>query len=524
MTQGAREVKISFESFLHKEIQDALYWNKEIGSKIMFGSKTGKYFCKECNFWDNQKANIVNHVELKHLAGFPGYTCVLCHYVFQTWFIFKSHVKKNHCAGPADTRKSLQMLRDRNSKVPQANMQKNLKSELLDHKELTKSNQRLWGVNKKEISKKDSGQKPPNQKPLKKEVVSFYACGKCDAKYTQRDQLYLHYKVAHHILPAIDEMSFEIPVYDEDRKPNLSKEDQSIFTSESRQGVSQNPKRVKTEITPCTYCPKYFTSFSEYAEHEAIHAGVFVYNCHLCKRLGFRMEHKLIEHMTTKHKIDITSSLIKMIQCDYKYVKDYACQRLFLSKQIMNTHILNDHVKVKTKKTIYEAGSNQSPLYKPLENLNKSLNFNPSKPNEDLSINFSINLPTIPVIPDKDDRFKISSIVSQSDFGFLDVNETSATENSLCESPIKPLTKTFLSQKVDMNKGTNQMETLLGSSIAAQDKNAPDSYTSGDGEDYCVNDDNDQFEPHDPLAIEPGEIVDDTEKSETFLEETVVMC
>ena len=39
-----------------------------------------------------------------------------------------------------------------------------------------------------------------------------------------------------------------------------------------------------------------------------------------------------------------------------------------------------------------------------------------------------------------------------------------------------------------------------------------------------MNDNNDQFEPHDPLAIEPGEIVDDTEKSETFLEEAVVMC
>ena len=521
MTQGAKEVKISFESFLHKEIQDALYWNKEIGSKIMFGSKTGKYFCKECNFWDNQKANIVNHVELKHLAGFPGYTCVLCHYVFQTWFIFKSHVKKNHCAGPADTRKSVQMLRERNSKVPQANIQKNLKSELLDHEELTNSNQRLRGVNKMEISKKDSQPKPPKPKPLKKEVVSFYACGKCDAKYTQRNQLYLHYKVAHHILPAVDEMSFEIPVYDEDRKPKISN-DQSILTSESRLGVSQNPKRVKTEITPCTYCPKYFTSFSEYAEHEATHAGVFIYNCHLCKCLGFRTEQIFIEHMTTKHKIDITSNLIKMIQCSYTET----CQRLFLSKQIMQTHILNDHFKVKTKKTIYEARSNQPPLFKPLENLNKSLNFNPSKPDEDLSSNFSISLPTIPVIPDKDDRFKISSNVSESDLGFLDVKGTSVKENSSCESSIKPLSKIFLSQKVDMSKGINQMETLLESesSIAAHEINAPEPF--GDGEDYCVNDNNDhdQFEPHDPLAIEPGEIVDDTEKSETFLEEAVVMC
>lgn len=512
MTQGGKEVKISFESFLHKEIQDALYWNKAIGSKIMFGSKTGKYFCKECNFWDNQKANIVNHVELKHLTGFPGYTCVLCHFVFQTWFIFKSHVKKNHCSDAVETRKSLQTLNYRNSyrnsKVPQTHIQKTLREEL------KKSSQRLREVNKKDISRKDSKPKHIKPEPLKKEAVSFYACGKCDSKYTQKSQLYLHYKVVHNISPAVDEMSFEIPVYDEDRKPIISKDSQSILISET--SVSQNPKRVKTE-TRCTYCPENFTSFAKYAEHEATHAGVYMYNCHLCKGLGFRIKQKFIEHMKTKHKMGLFWKKVKMIPCSLTNT----CQRKFLSKQIMKAHISNDHFTKKTEKTMDEAGSNQPSQYS-----NKSLTFNPSKQREDYPINFSISLPTIP-IPQEDlnkvDRFKISSTLSQNDFGSIAVDETSSTEISLCESLIQPSSKLHLSSKLDQENSINQTETLLESSCAAQDINTPESFPSG--EQYCDNYSSDHYELSDPLAMEPGEVVDtDTDKSETFLEETVVMC
>ena len=119
MAEVAKQVKISFESFLQKDPKDALYWNKAIGSRIMFGSKTKKYFCKECSFWDSQKANMVNHVELKHLHSFPGYTCVLCQLVFQTWFIFKTHVQKNHCSNPTEVRNSLKRLSDTKIKIPQ---------------------------------------------------------------------------------------------------------------------------------------------------------------------------------------------------------------------------------------------------------------------------------------------------------------------------------------------------------------------------------------------------------------------
>ena len=514
MTQGGKEVKISFESFLHKEIQDALYWNKAIGSKIMFGSKTGKYFCKECNFWDNQKANIVNHVELKHLTGFPGYTCVLCHYVFQTWFIFKSHVKKNHCSDAAETRKSLQLLNCRNSyrnsKVPQTHIQKTLQ------KELKKSSQSLRESNKKDISRKDFQPKHTKPKSLKKEVVSFYACGKCDSKYTQKSQLYLHYKVVHNISPVVDEISFEVPVYDENRQQIIAKDSQPILIPESSLGVSQNPKRVKTE-TPCTYCPENFTAFAEYAEHEATHAGVYMYNCHLCKGLGFRIEQTFIEHMKTKHKMGISWELVKMIPCSFTHT----CQRKFLSKQIMNAHISNDHLTKKTEKTLDEAGSNQ-----PLQNANKSLIFNPSKQKEDYPINFSISLPTIP-IPQEDlnkvDRFKISSTLSQNDFGSIAVNETPSAEISSSESLIQPSSELCFPPKLDQKNSINQTETLLESSCVAQDINTPASFPSD--EQYCDSYSSNHFELSDPLAMEPGELVDtETDKLETFLEETVVMC
>ena len=499
MEQGSREVKISFESFLQKEVQDALHWNREIGLKIMFGSKTGKYFCKECSFWDNQKANIVNHVEMKHLSGFPGYTCALCQLVFQTWFIFKSHIKKTHCPDAASTRKSLQILRDQNSKVLQAPIQKDLIS---TPKEL---DQRMRELKKKDILKKDFKAKAPKPKPVqtKPKVMSFYACGKCDDKYTQKNQLFLHYKVVHNISPVVDEISYEVPVYEYDE----AKKGYSIPTPKTSLGMSQIPKRVKTEseFIPCTYCPKYFTSFSEYAEHEATHDGVYIYNCHLCKGLlGFRMEHKYIEHMNTKHKKGISSNSQNMVRCSYTHT----CQRLFLSKQVMKTHILNDHFTIKTEKALEEPQQ-----YKPLQYSIKSFNFNNSETDEDLPISFSISRPTMPIPQedlDKDVRSKISSTVSPGHFGTLDINEASSTENF-----------PELSSQSSSNSYQPQMETLLESSITSQGINTLGNFTSDEN---CGSDNGNYFEPNDPLAIEPGEVVDDKFKSETFLEETVVMC
>ena len=495
MTQGGKEVKISFESFLDKEVQDALHWNREIGSKIMFGSKTGKYFCKECSFWDNQKPNIVNHVELKHLAGFPGYSCVLCQHVFQTWFIFKSHVKKDHCSDSAETRKSLQRLHNLVPKVPKLHIQKQQASKPeFVFKEKIK--ERIKEVKKRDIPKKVSKLKPLMPKPIKEETLSFYVCVKCDAKYTQRNQLNLHYKVAHNIFPAVDEMSFEIPVYDEDQKPMISKDIQPIPTFETSFAVTQNPKRVKKESqkTPCTYCPKYFTSFSEYAEHEATHAGIYVYNCHLCKGLGFRMEHEFMEHMKTKHKFfQHSSHAINMLRCSHSNT----CQRLFLSKQTMRPHVLEDHFTIKTEMTVDKTGSDQTTFK---------------------YISKSLKLPTIPVPRQnlsKEDELKNLSLESpQSDLGSVDVDESPLNENSLDESSIQP--SSTLSLLAQLDEDISQIDALLESSTAAQE-------TETSSEEYCENDNEDNFLPNDPLAIEPGEVVDDTFKSETFLEETVVM-
>ena len=491
MTQGGKEVKISFEAFLHKEVQDARYWNKEIGSKIMFGSKTGKYFCKECNFWDKEKPNIVNHVELKHLAGFPGYACVLCPHVFQTWFIFKSHVKKDHCPDTAETRKSLQRLHDIQFKVShqlQIEKPQTSKPEIV----IRPPNQKFKEVKKKDIPKKVSKPKPPKPRPIKKEPLSFYVCEKCDAKYTQRDQLNLHYKVAHNIFPAVDEMSFEIPVYDEDQKPILSKDSQSIPTFQTSFAVTPNPKRVKKEIqnTPCTYCPKYFTSFSEYAQHEALHGGIYVYNCHLCKGLGFRMEHEFMEHMKSKHKFFQNSShWPQMMRCSHSNT----CQRLFLSKQTMRPHILEDHFTIKTEKTVDKTGSDQTTFK---------------------YVSKSLNLPTIPVPRQdlsKNDELRNLPPETQSDLGF---DDSLSTENSLNESSIQP--SSTLSLLAQLDQDINEIDALLESSNT-------DHETETSGEESFVNDNEDNFVPNDPLAIEPGEVVDDTFKSETFLEETVVM-
>lgn len=92
----------------------------------MFLEVKQENICKECSFWDNQKPNIVIHVELKHLTGFLlAIPVFFVNYVFQTWFIFKSHVKKDHCSDSAETRKSLQRLHNLVPKVPKLHTQKN---------------------------------------------------------------------------------------------------------------------------------------------------------------------------------------------------------------------------------------------------------------------------------------------------------------------------------------------------------------------------------------------------------------
>ena len=69
--------------------------------------------CKDCNTEFLNHAATFDHIETKHLVSFPGYRCVLCNYVYQTWLIFKQHVINVHCSNPQQTKDSIDRLPSR---------------------------------------------------------------------------------------------------------------------------------------------------------------------------------------------------------------------------------------------------------------------------------------------------------------------------------------------------------------------------------------------------------------------------
>ena len=489
MAEVAKQVKISFESFLQKDPKDALYWNKAIGSRIMFGSKTKKYFCKECSFWDSQKANMVNHVELKHLHSFPGYTCVLCQLVFQTWFIFKTHVQKNHCSNPTEVRNSLKRLSDTKIKIPQIQA-------------VNINSVKAVIINNVKIVEKSKPPKPkiPKFKPQKPHhetadmsPVRFYGCGKCNSKYTLKDQLSLHYKIAHsQQLAVIDEMSFQVPVYDKERKPLVSDAlsekipiPNSILEKRTDR-QKHNPKRPKTVThNMCRYCPELFVSPSCHAKHEATHDGFYVYNCHLCNCLGFREEYLYIEHMITNHG-SLNIEGLEMTKCSFDY-----CQQLFPSSEVMRNHVNNYHY------------INLSTIPIPAENLDQL----------DLSLNQECK-----DFLDQDSRFEMAPLVSTDSssqkYEEEPFKEMSSSESSSPDPESSPASKLGPAAPVIHTPELESEGFIFGKDISSL--GSIDQY---DNIDELEDDEGSE----DPLAIEPGELFKDIMQEQTSLEETVIM-
>ena len=94
-TEVSKEVKIAYDSFVQN--REVLSWNLVIREKIT-KADTGHFECRNCDFSHAAQHFVIDHIEMNHLPNFPGYRCTLCKLLFQTWFIFKNHVKGIHCS------------------------------------------------------------------------------------------------------------------------------------------------------------------------------------------------------------------------------------------------------------------------------------------------------------------------------------------------------------------------------------------------------------------------------------------
>ena len=55
----------------------------------------GHFQCTICPHTSNQKGNMINHVEAKHIPG-PGITCYLCQKHSATRQSYRMHLARNH--------------------------------------------------------------------------------------------------------------------------------------------------------------------------------------------------------------------------------------------------------------------------------------------------------------------------------------------------------------------------------------------------------------------------------------------
>ena len=262
-----KEVKLSYDSFI--ENRDVLSWNILISSKI---SKTEENLiqCKECKFSGDSQPVLVSHVEMRHLENFPGYTCILCRVVLQTWIIFKRHVNSVHCSTPELMKSSLQNLPSRASlrngingfsydKTPKISFaalqsESSLKCSLCDfqtsevntlnihnqyiHGPIKSLNSEVFQPKVKESEEYKNGRRVmrvpgpmPGAGTTRRHAMGLgFKCLKCDKHFTYREELYNHSVQDHMYNPpgqisyelpldnnktefSISEVSFEIPVY-----------------------------------------------------------------------------------------------------------------------------------------------------------------------------------------------------------------------------------------------------------------------------------------------------------------------
>jgi len=56
---------------------------------------SGSYQCSLCDHVSNQKGNMINHIEARHIPG-PGITCHLCNRHISTRQSYRMHLARVH--------------------------------------------------------------------------------------------------------------------------------------------------------------------------------------------------------------------------------------------------------------------------------------------------------------------------------------------------------------------------------------------------------------------------------------------
>ena len=347
-----REVKLSYDSFI--ENRDVLSWNILISAKI---SKTeGNLIkCNECEFSGESQSVLVGHVEMRHLDNFPGYTCILCRVVLQTWIIFKRHVNSVHCSTPELLRSSLQSLPvkgaslrngingysyDKTPKISFAALQSEsvLKCTICDFQTsevntLTIHNQYIHGIHESQKTRTTR----------RHDMGLGFKCLKCEKQFTFREELYKHSVQDHQYNPpgqdnltnggfSISEVSFEVPIYE---PPKERQRIGNFGELKKMRGLRGRPSGK----SHCTFCIKSFHKNEECIEHEFLHNGHFTFSCHLCqegfRRTGFRQRVRFLDHMDKFHKV--TKDPNSLIPCKRCY------SRVFFDDEQLQQHNFLDH-------------------------------------------------------------------------------------------------------------------------------------------------------------------------------------
>ena len=337
-------VKISYESFLKS--RDVLSWNSVIGSKILKNILPGQsayYTCKDCDFGHKQQMYIVNHVELKHLERFPGYTCALCQLVLQTWLIFKNHVKGSHCSNPSAIRESIMGLNAGFDSLSARNHTTLHKCDSCDFKTNNEKHLQKHKVENHCYKKNIDQAKSSTLKVISDVIgnmsdqIQPFKCPECGLLFTKGVEFELHNKLLHNSLQTrsvkqkldVNEMSFEVPVY----SPSL---DTGPGPEEEHKAKARKRAEVRRQQNPfnCYYCIKNFNSSAECSQHEESHRGSYPFNCHLCCRSGFRQRARLMHHMGRAHNLSVQTDLLS--SCS-------DCFRVLLTPDMLSKHRETDH-------------------------------------------------------------------------------------------------------------------------------------------------------------------------------------
>ena len=71
--------------------------------RMLFRNADGQFQCTECGHVSNQRPNMVNHVESKHVS-YPGVECEICGKHIRTRQAYRMHLSRDHQVQPRKKR------------------------------------------------------------------------------------------------------------------------------------------------------------------------------------------------------------------------------------------------------------------------------------------------------------------------------------------------------------------------------------------------------------------------------------